>query len=450
MLKLKDPTLLRQQAIIAGEWSDADDGETIAVTNPATGEQIGTVPTWAPPRRARAIDAAERGAAAPGADSRAKERAADPAQVVRPDARERRRPGADHDRRAGQAAGREPRARSPTPRPSSNGSPRKRKRVYGDTIPAPQADRRIIVLKQPIGVCAAITPWNFPTAMITRKAGPALAAGCPMVVKPAEADAVLGAGASPSWPSAPACRRACSRCSPARPREIGGEMTRNPIVRKLSFTGSTEVGRMLMQQSRRHHQEALARARRQRALHRVRRCRPRRGGRRRDGLQVPQRRPDLRLRQPHLRAGRRATTPSPRSWWPRWQALKVGNGTEPGVDQGPLIDDKAVAKVEEHVADARGQGRPGAGRRQAPRAGRQLLRADRARPTRRPAMLVAHEETFGPVAPLFRFNTEDEAIALANDTEFGLAAYFYSRDIGRILARRRAAREPAWSASTPA
>ena len=227
-------------------------------------------------------------------------------------------------------------------------------RVYGDTIPGHQADRRIVVIKQPVGVCAAVTPWNFPTAMITRKVGPALAAGCTMVIKPASATPFSALALCELAERAGMPKGVFSVVTGAS-GPIGGELTANPLVRKFTFTGSTEVGKKLMAAVREHGEEGLARARRQRALHRVRRRRPRRGGRRRDGLEVPQHRPDLRVREPHLGAGR-VYDAFAAKLAESVAKIKVGNGLEAGVTIGPLIDEAAVEKVEEHIADAVAKG----------------------------------------------------------------------------------------------
>jgi len=426
-MQLKDPTLLRQQAYINGVWTDADNGETHAVHNPATGELVGTMPDCGAAETRRAIEAAN--AAWPAWRKKtAKERAA----VLRKWAdliventddlallmtTEQGKPLAE-------AKGEVVFGASFIEWFAEEG-----KRVAGDTLASPWPDRRLIVTKEPIGVCAAITPWNFPTAMITRKVGPALAAGCPMVLKPAEATpfsalalAVLAerAGVPPGVFS----------IVTGSPKAIGGEMTSNPIVRKLTFTGSTGVGRLLMEQ-----------------------CAP---TIKKLSLELGGNAPFIVFDDADLDAAVEGAIASKyrnagqtcvcanriyvqdgvyeafaQKFVAAVSKLKVGDGTEPGVTQGPLIDAKAVQKVEEHVADALAKG------------GRLLLGGKRHalghsffEPTViadvTPAMRVSDEETFGPLAPLFRFHTDDEAVALANNTEFGLASYFYSRDIGRI------------------
>jgi len=426
-MQLKDPTLLRQQAYIDGAWLDADNGETHPVTNPATGEHLGTIPMMGAAETRRAIEAAN--AAWPAWRKKtAKERAAvlrkwydlimanadDLALLM---TTEQGKPLAESKGEVAFGAS------------FIEWFAEEGKRVHGDTLASPWPDRRLIVTKEPIGVCAAITPWNFPIAMITRKVGPALAAGCPMVLKPAEATpfsalalAVLAeqAGVPPGVFSVVT----------GAPKEIGAEMCANPIVRKLTFTGSTAVGRILMQQ-----------------------CAP---TIKKLSLELGGNAPFIVFDDADLDAAVEGAIASKyrnagqtcvcanriyvqdgvyEAFAEKFTAavnkLKVGNGVEQGVTQGPLIDEKAVQKVEQHVADALAKG------------GRVLTGGKRHalghsffQPTviadASSDMIVAGEETFGPLAPLFRFKTDDEAVALANSTEFGLAAYFYSRDIGRI------------------
>jgi succinate-semialdehyde dehydrogenase/glutarate-semialdehyde dehydrogenase len=303
------------------------------------------------------------------------------------------------------------------------------KRVYGDTIPTPASDKRIVVTKEPIGVCAAITPWNFPAAMITRKVGPALAAGCPIIVKPAEATplsalalAVLAerAGVPPGVFSVVT----------GDPKAIGAEMTSNPIVRKLSFTGSTAVGRLLMAQ-----------------------CAP---TIKKVSLELGGNAPFIVFEDADLDAAVAGAIASKyrnsgqtcvctnrfyvhdkvydafaAKLRDAVEQLKVGRGTDEGVTQGPLINEAAVLKVESHIEDALAKGARivTGGKRHALGHGffEPTVLADVT-----PAMKVARDETFGPLAPLFRFSSDEEVIRLANDTEFGLASYFYSRDIGRV------------------
>ncbi|AXA93188.1 NADP-dependent succinate-semialdehyde dehydrogenase [Massilia sp. YMA4] len=426
-MQLKDPTLLRQQAYIDGAWLDADNGETHPVTNPATGEHLGTIPMMGTAETRRAIEAAN--AAWPAWRKKtAKERAAvlrkwydlimanadDLALLM---TTEQGKPLAEAKGEVVFGAS------------FIEWFAEEAKRVHGDTLASPWPDRRLIVTKEPIGVCAAITPWNFPLAMITRKVGPALAAGCPMVLKPAESTpfSALALAALAEQAGVP---KGVFSVVTGSPKEIGAEMCANPIVRKLTFTGSTAVGRILMQQ-----------------------CAP---TIKKLSLELGGNAPFIVFDDADLDAAVEGAIASKyrnagqtcvcanriyvqdgvydafaEKFTAAVQKLKVGNGVEQGVTQGPLIDEKAVQKVEQHVADALAKG------------GRLLTGGHRHalghsffEPTViadvNNDMIVATEETFGPLAPLFRFKTDDEAVALANSTEFGLAAYFYSRDIGRI------------------
>ena len=428
MLNLKDPGLLRQQAYIGGEWVNADNGATVAVTNPATGEQLGNVPMCGTAETVRAIAAADKAQRA-WRDVPAKERAAvlrrlndlmlanvdDLALIM---TSEQGKPLAEAKGEIAYAAS------------FIEWFADEARRIYGDTIPATSGDKRIIAIKQPVGTTAAITPWNFPTAMLTRKVGPALAAGCSMVVKPATqtpysalAFAVLAERAG-----VPKGLLAVLTGSAA---QIGAEMTRSPIVRKLTFTGSTAVGRTLMRQS----------------ADTIKKLSLELGGNAPfivfddadldaavDGAMISKYRNTgqtcvcanrLYVQRPVLQAFTDKLVA-------KVKALKVGNGLEAGVTQGPLIDAKAVAKIEEHIADARAKGGEvlTGGKRHA-------LGGLFFEPTvvggATAEMLFAKEETFGPLAPIFAFDTEAEVIELANDSEFGLAAYFYSRDIGRVM-----------------
>ncbi|MFS2005746.1 NAD-dependent succinate-semialdehyde dehydrogenase [Duganella sp. CT11-25] len=427
MLQLKDPALLRQQAYINGEWLDADNGATLAVTNPATGEQLGTIPLMGAAETKRAIAAAN--AAWPAWRKKsAKERAAilrkwndlilenteDLAQLMtaeqgKPLAESRGEVtyGASFIEWFGEEA----------------------KRVAGETLASPWPDRRLLVTKEPIGVCAAITPWNFPIAMITRKAGPALAAGCPMVLKPAESTPFCALALAVLAERAGVPAGVFSVVTGA-PKEIGGEMTSNPIVRKLTFTGSTAVGKLLMQQS----------------ASTIKKLSLELGG---NAPFIVFDDADLdaavegALASKYRNAGQTCVCANriyvqdgvydqfADKLVAAVAGLKVGNGAEPGVTQGPLIDEKAVQKVEQHVADALAKGGRllAGGKRHALGHGffEPTVIADISND-----MIVATEETFGPLAPLFRFKTDEEAVELANNTEFGLASYFYSRDIGRI------------------
>ena len=428
MLKLKDPSLLRQQAYIAGAWVDADDGTTVAVTNPANGERIGTVPMCGTAETVRAIAAADV-AQRTWRDVSAKERAAilrrlndlmltntdDLALIL---TSEQGKPLAEARGEIVYAAS------------FIEWFADEARRIYGDTIPAPQGDRRIIAIKQPVGTTAAITPWNFPIAMLTRKAGPALAAGCSMVVKPATqtpysalafAELAARAGVPPGLLSV----------LTGSATQIGGEMTRSPLVRKLTFTGSTEVGRTLMRQS----------------ADTIKKLSLELGGNAPfivfddadldaavEGAMISKYRNTGQtcVCANRLYVQRGVLEAFTDKLVAKVKALKVGSGVEAGVTQGPLIDAKAVAKIEEHIADARAKGGEvlTGGKRH-------VLGGLFFEPTvisgATAEMMVAREETFGPLAPIFTFDTEAEVIARANDTEFGLAAYFYSRDIGRVM-----------------
>ena len=427
MMQLKDPSLLRQQAYVNGQWCTADNGETCPVTNPATGETIGSVPNMGAAETRRAIAAADRAWPAWRAKT-GKERSAilrlwndlilanadDLALIMTV---EQGKPLAEARGEIAYAAS------------FIEWFAEEAKRVNGDTLQSPWPDRRIVVIKQPIGVCAAITPWNFPAAMITRKVGPALAAGCPMVFKPALATPYSGLALAVLAERAGVPAGIFSVLTGSS-SAIGGEMTANPIVRKLTFTGSTEVGRTLMQQCAA-------------TIKKV-------------SLELGGNAPFIVFDDADLDAAVEGAIVSKyrnagqtcvcanrlyvqdgvydqfaRKLVAAVEKLKVGNGVEPGVTQGPLIDAAAIHKVEEHVADALAKG------------GRLLTGGKRHalghsffEPTviadATPDMRVAREETFGPLAPLFRFKTDAEVIELANDTEFGLASYFYSRDIGRI------------------
>ncbi|WP_198088113.1 NAD-dependent succinate-semialdehyde dehydrogenase [Variovorax sp. E3] len=427
-IQLKDPTLLRQQAYIAGAWVDADDGATVAVTNPANGQEIGTVPMCGTDETVRAIAAAEKAQKA-WAKVPAKERSAilrklndlmlanvdDLALLM---TSEQGKPMAESRGEIAYAAS------------FIEWFAEEARRVYGDTIPAPQADRRILALKQPVGVTAAITPWNFPTAMLTRKAGPALAAGCAMVVKPAT-QTPFSALAFAALAERAGVPKGLLSVLTGSASKIGGEMTRSPIVRKLTFTGSTEVGRTLMKQS----------------ADTIKKLSLELGGNAPfivfddadvdaavEGAMVSKYRNTGQtcVCANRIYVQRGVLEAFTQKLVAKVNALKVGDGTEAGVTQGPLIDSKAVEKIEEHVADAVAKGGKvlAGGKRHA-------LGGLFYEPTviggATADMLFAREETFGPLAPIFAFDTEEEAIAAANDTEFGLAAYFYARDIGRIM-----------------
>ena len=428
MLKLNDPSLLRQQAYIDGAWCDADEGRTADVINPATGDKLGTVPHMGTAETRRAIEAAN--AAWP---AWRKKTARERAQVLRT-WYELMIANAD-DLAAIMTA------EQGKPLSESKGEVsyaaaffewfgEQAKRIEGDVLESATRGQRIIVTKEPIGVCAAITPWNFPAAMITRKVAPALAAGCPVVLKPAGltpysalALAVLGERAG--------VPRGVFSIVIGDSNAIGGELCANPLVRKLSFTGSTEVGRTLMQQ----------------CAPTVKKLSLELGG---NASFIVFDDADLdaavegALASKYRNMGQTCVCANrfyvqdgvydefARRFTAKVNELKVGNGAEPGVTQGPLINDAAVDKVEQHIADALGKGARLllGGKRHA--LGRSFFEPTVLADVTS-GMVIAEEESFGPVAPLFRFKTEDDVIAQANDTEFGLASYFYSRDIGRVF-----------------
>jgi succinate-semialdehyde dehydrogenase/glutarate-semialdehyde dehydrogenase len=424
---LQDPDLFRQQAYLGGHWCDADNGATADVNNPATGEILGKVPLMGRVETRRAIEAAK-DAWADWRHRPAKERSvllrkwhdlmlANVDDLGKLMTAEQGKPLAEAKGEVAYAAG------------FIEWFAEEAKRVYGDTIPSPWDDRRLVVIKQPIGVCAAITPWNFPAAMITRKLGPALAAGCTLIAKPAQATpfSALALAVLAERARVPA---GVFSVLTGSSREIGGEMTANPDVRKLTFTGSTEVGRTLMKQS----------------ADTVKKLSLELGG---NAPFIVFNDADLdaavagAIASKYRNAGQTCVCVNrlyiqagvydafATKLVEAVKGLKVGNGLEPGVLQGPLIDPSAVEKVEEHIQDAvsRGARILIGGKRHA-------LGGTFFEPTVLadvPAdAKVSQEETFGPLAPLFRFETDEEALRLANDTEFGLASYFYSRDVGRI------------------
>jgi succinate-semialdehyde dehydrogenase/glutarate-semialdehyde dehydrogenase len=425
-ISLKDPALLRQQCYVDGAWIDADGRGTSQVTNPATGVAIGTVPTLGAAETRRAIEAAA--AAFPAWAARtAKDRAAvlrrwhdllhanvDDLAVLM--TAEQGKPLAEARAEVAYAAA------------FIEWFAEEGKRVYGDVIPGHQPDKRIVVLRQPVGVVAAITPWNFPAAMITRKAGPALAAGCTFVCKPAM-QTPYSALAMAELAHRAGIPKGVFSVVTGPAAVLGGEMTANPLVRKLTFTGSTEIGKKLMQQCA--------------------------GTLKKVSLELGGNAPFIVFDDADLDAAVQGAIASKyrntgqtcvcanrllvqESVYDAFVAklvdavrgLRVGNGLEGATEQGPLIDAKAVAKVEEHIADALARGAKVAlgGRRHA-------LGGTFFEPTIithvTPDMLVAREETFGPVAPIFSFSDEKQAIRMANDTEFGLASYFYTRDLAR-------------------
>jgi succinate-semialdehyde dehydrogenase/glutarate-semialdehyde dehydrogenase len=425
-MNIQNQALLRSTVFFGGQWVAADNGATLAVRDPASGSLLAKVPDCGAPETRRAIAAAD--AALPAWRAKtAKQRAQvlqrwfaliianadDLAQLIT----------AEGGKPLAEAKGEVAYGASFVEWFAEEG-----KRAYGETIPATVADKRLVVVKQAIGVCAAITPWNFPLAMITRKVAPALAAGCTVVVKPAEqtpltalALAVLAEEAG--FPGG------VFNVLTGDPVAIGGELTASPVVRKLSFTGSTEIGRLLMAQ----------------CAPTIKKLSLELGGNAPfivfddadvdaavDGALIAKYR---NTGQTCVCANRILVQSGiyeefARKLATRAGQLQVGAGVEEGVAQGPLIDDAALAKVEAHVADALAKGaRVLCGGARHARGGNFYQPTVLADVT--PAMKVAREETFGPVAPLFRFTTEAEAVAMANATEFGLAAYFYSRDVAR-------------------
>ena len=420
--------LFRQHAYLDGEWCDADSKATIRITNPATDELVGTVPRMGAEETRRAIEAASKALPAWRAQT-AKERSAilrrwyelilaNQDDLARLMTQEQGKPL--HEAKAEVAFG----------GAFLEWFAEEGKRVYGDVIPPHQGDKRLLVLKQPVGVCGAITPWNFPSAMVTRKAGPALAAGCTMVLKPAS-QTPFSALALAVLAQKAGLPRGVLNVVTGPAAEIGETLTGSRQVRKISFTGSTEVGRLLMRQS----------------ADTVKKISLELGG---NAPFVVFADADLdqaiegALASKFRNAGQTCVCANrilvqdgiydafARKFADRVRALKVGPGTEPGVQVGPLINQAAVTKVEEHITDALAKGAiVMAGGRRHPLGGQffePTVLADV-----EPDMLVFQEETFGPVAPLVRFDSEAEALALANRTDLGLAAYFYSRDIGRIF-----------------
>jgi succinate-semialdehyde dehydrogenase / glutarate-semialdehyde dehydrogenase len=425
-LSLKDPKLFREQCYIDGAWVGG--ANTVPVRNPATQEVLGTVPKLGAEEARRAIDAAERAWPAWRAKT-GKERAAilrkwfdlmmanqeDLAQIL---TAEQGKPLAE--------------ARGEIAYGASfiEWFAEEAKRVYGDTIASPWADKRILVIKQPIGVAALITPWNFPNAMITRKAGPALAAGCPVVIKPAgqtpySALAMAELGERAGIP------RGVLNVITGDSKAIGAELCASPKVRKLSFTGSTETGRVLMRQ----------------CADTIKKLSLELGG---NAPFIVFDDADLdaavegALASKYRNAGQTCVCANrlyvqdgvyeafAAKLTEKVKGFKVGPGTEPGVVIGPLIDEQGLKKVEAHVANALDHGaKVILGGKRHERGGLFFQPTVLTNVSR--DMLVSHEETFGPVAPLIRFKTEQEVIELANDSEFGLSGYFYSRDVGRIF-----------------
>jgi len=428
-LQMKDDSLLRRDGYIDGKWVAADNGSRFPVTDPASGERIAEVADQGAAETRRAIAAAAQ--ALPAWRSRtAKERAVilrrwfdlmmanadDLAALLT----------AEQGKPLAEARGEIAYGASFIEWFAEEG-----KRAYGEVIPTVAADRRLLTLRQPIGVCGAITPWNFPNAMITRKVGPALAAGCTVVLKPAEATplsalALAELGERAGLPAG-VFNIVVGMDAPA----IGLELCTNPTVRKVSFTGSTEVGRILLRQS----------------ADTVKKLSLELGG---NAPFIVFDDADLdaavegAIASKYRNAGQTCVCANRilvqdgvyEAFGTRLAArvreLPVGAGTEPGVLIGPLIEPAALDKVNAHIDDATRQGaKVLVGGKPHSRGG--LFFEPTVLTDVTPKMRIASEETFGPVAPLFRFKTEAEAIAMANDTEYGLAAYFYSRDIGRVF-----------------
>jgi succinate-semialdehyde dehydrogenase/glutarate-semialdehyde dehydrogenase len=426
-LQLKESSLLKQQNYIDGQWVAADSGAVLEVHNPANGEVVATVPNAAVAETRRAIEAAKR--AFPAWRARTAE---DRGRILRRWFELMMSHQEDLARLMTSEQGK--------PLSESRGEiayaasfiewfAEEGRRVYGDVIPSPWPDKRIIVVREPIGVCAAITPWNFPAAMITRKVGPALAAGCTIIVKPAS-QTPLSALAMAELAARAGVPAGVFSVVTGGARAIGGELTSNPIVRKLSFTGSTQIGRVLAAQ-----------------------CAP---TLKHMSLELGGNAPFIVFDDADLDAAVEGAIISKyrntgqtcvcanrlyvqdavydvfsRKLAAAVEKLKVGDGLEPGIEQGPLIDAAALSKVEELMSDAVGQGaRALVGGR------RHRLGGTYYEPTVlvdvKSTMRFAQEEIFGPVAPLFRFSHESDVICMANDTEFGLAAYFYARDVGRV------------------
>lgn len=427
-MQLNDHKLFRQQAFIQGEWRDAIHQQTIDVTNPANGQLLGTVPKMGADETRAAIEAANQALPAWRALT-AKERAvilrrwfdlmmANQDDLAKLMTLEQGKPLAEAKGEIAYAAS------------FIEWFAEEGKRIYGDTIPGHQADKRLIVIKQPVGVTAAITPWNFPAAMITRKAGPALAAGCTMVLKPAS-QTPFSALALAELAQRAGIPAGVFNVVTGSASEVGNELTGNALVRKLSFTGSTEIGRQLMQQCAKDIKKVSLEL----------------------GGNAPfivfddadlDKAVEGALASKFRNAGQTCVCANRLyvqdgvydAFAEKLQAavekLTLGDGLTQGVTTGPLIDEKAVAKVKEHIEDALSKGaRIITGGKPHDLGGNFF----------QPTILVnvpssakvAKEETFGPLAPLFRFNDEADVIAQANDTEFGLAAYFYARDLSRVF-----------------
>ena len=425
-IQLQDPRLFRQACYVDGGWIESS-AHGIDVDNPATGEVIGTVPRLGRAETRQAIDAAARAFPA-WRRKTGKERAqvmrrwfdlmmANQEDLARLMTTEQGKPLTESRGEVAYAAS------------FLEWFGEEAKRIYGDTIPPHQADKRIVVIKEPVGVVACITPWNFPLAMITRKAGPAIAAGCTVVLKPAS-QTPFSALALAELAERAGVPKGVLNVITGSATEIGGELTSNPIVRKLSFTGSTETGKLLMAQ----------------CASTVKKLSLELGGNAPfivfddadldaavEGAILSKYR---NTGQTCVCANRLLVHDTVYDVFAERlsvavRKLKPAPGLEAGATQGPLIDDRAVEKVESHIGDATSKGaKVLVGGTRHPLGGRFFEPTVLTNVT--PSMAIAREETFGPVAPLFRFRTEADAIALANDTESGLAAYFYGRDVGRI------------------
>jgi len=426
-MKISDQGLFRTQAYIDGKWCDADNGDTLPVLNPANGEIIAEIAKCGTAETRRAIEAAEK-AQIEWRQKTAKERGTilrkwfdlmlehqeDLAQIL---TAEQGKPLAEARGEIAYGAN------------YIEWFAEEAKRVYGDTIPQPSNDKRVVVIKQPVGVVACITPWNFPNAMMTRKIAPALAAGCTVVCKPAN-ETPLSAFASAELAERAGVPAGVINIMGGITREIGAEMTGNPIVRKLTFTGSTQVGKLLIEQCA--------------------------GTVKRTSMELGGNAPFIVFDDADLdeavkgaiickfrNAGQTCVCANrilvqdgvydefAEKLTAAMEALKLGEGTQDGVNVGPLINEVAANDVLEFVDDAVAKGAS-----VVVGGGRSDLGTCYFEPTVLTQvnvdMRVFREEIFGPVAPLFKFSTEEEAIAMANDTEFGLACYFYSRDVGRI------------------
>ena len=418
----------REAAFVNGQWIAADNGKSLPIAHPATGEILGTVPDCGRAETARAIEAAS--AAFPAWRAKtAKERGKFLHRLADVIEQHVEALGTLLTMEQGKSLA-EAKGEAAFSAAYVRWFAEEAQRVYGDVIPSPWQGRRILVTKEPVGVVGAITPWNFPSSMIARKLGPALAAGCTIVIKPAHQTPYSGLawGALCEMTGIPA---GVVNVLTGSAREIGGELTSNPLVRKITFTGSTPVGKTLVEQSAKSLKKVSMEL----------------GGnaqfivfddsdldRAVEGAMVAKYRNSgqtcVCTNRFLVQAGVHDAFVAKLA--AASKALKIGNGLDDGVQQGPLIDERAVAKVEEHIADAVAKGAKivAGGKRHA--LGRTFFEPTVLTDVSKDA-LVAKDETFGPLAPVFKFETEDEAIAMANDTEFGLASYFYTRDLGRAF-----------------